>query len=29
MSVESIVMLLICVGMMVYLLYAVLRPEKF
>jgi K+-transporting ATPase KdpF subunit len=29
MSVESIVMLLICVGMMVYLLYALLRPEKF
>jgi K+-transporting ATPase KdpF subunit len=29
MSLESIVMLLICVGMMVYLLYALLRPEKF
>ena len=29
MSVESSVMLLICVGMMVYLLYALLRPEKF
>jgi K+-transporting ATPase KdpF subunit len=29
MSVESIVMLLICVGMMIYLLYALLRPEKF
>jgi K+-transporting ATPase KdpF subunit len=29
MSIESIVMLLICVGMMVYLLYALLRPEKF
>jgi len=29
MTLESIVMLLICVGMMVYLLYALLRPEKF
>ena len=29
MSLESIVMLLICVGMMVYLLYALLLPEKF
>ena len=29
MSLESTVMLLICVGMMVYLLYALLRPEKF
>jgi K+-transporting ATPase KdpF subunit len=29
MNVESVVMLLICVGMMVYLLYALLRPEKF
>ena len=29
MSVESIVMLLICAGMMLYLLYALLRPEKF
>lgn len=29
MNAESIVMLLICVGMMVYLLYALLRPEKF
>ena len=29
MSLESILMLLICVGMMVYLLYALLRPEKF
>ena len=29
MGLESIVMLLICVGMMVYLLYALLRPEKF
>ena len=29
MSLESIVMLLICAGMMVYLLYALLRPEKF
>ena len=29
MSLEFIVMLLICVGMMVYLLYALLRPGKF
>ena len=29
MGLESIVMLLICVWMMVYLLYALLRPEKF
>jgi K+-transporting ATPase KdpF subunit len=29
MNTESIIMLLICVGMMVYLLYALLRPEKF
>jgi K+-transporting ATPase KdpF subunit len=29
MNAESIVMLLICAGMMVYLLYALLRPEKF
>lgn len=29
MNAESIVMLLICVGIMVYLLYALLRPEKF
>jgi K+-transporting ATPase KdpF subunit len=26
---ESIIMLLICAGLMVYLLYALLRPEKF
>jgi K+-transporting ATPase KdpF subunit len=29
MSIESIVMLVISVLMMVYLLYALLRPEKF
>ncbi|HWX93197.1 MAG TPA: K(+)-transporting ATPase subunit F [Terriglobales bacterium] len=29
MSSESIVMLLVSVGLMVYLLYALLRPEKF
>jgi len=29
MNAESIVMLIICVGMMVYLLYALLRPERF
>jgi K+-transporting ATPase KdpF subunit len=29
MSLESIVMLLICAGLMLYLLYALLRPEKF
>jgi K+-transporting ATPase KdpF subunit len=29
MNAESIVMLLICVGILVYLLYALLRPEKF
>jgi K+-transporting ATPase KdpF subunit len=29
MNAESIVMLLICVGMMVYLLHALLRPERF
>ena len=29
MNSESIVMLLISVGLMVYLLYALLRPEKF
>jgi len=28
-SVESIVMLLVSAGLMVYLLYALLRPEKF
>jgi K+-transporting ATPase KdpF subunit len=29
MNAESIVMLIICVGMMIYLLYALLRPERF
>ena len=29
MSSESIVMLLVSVGLMVYLLFALLRPEKF
>jgi len=29
MSVESIIMLLVSAGLMVYLLYALLRPEKF
>jgi K+-transporting ATPase KdpF subunit len=29
MNIESIVMLLVCAGLMVYLLYALLRPEKF
>jgi K+-transporting ATPase KdpF subunit len=29
MNAESIVMLLICVGILVYLLYALLRPETF
>jgi K+-transporting ATPase KdpF subunit len=29
MSSESIVMLLVSVGLLVYLLYALLRPEKF
>ena len=29
MNAESIVMLIICVGMMAYLLYALLRPERF
>jgi K+-transporting ATPase KdpF subunit len=28
-SVESIIMLLVSAGLMVYLLYALLRPEKF
>jgi len=28
-SAESIVMLLVSAGLMVYLLYALLRPEKF
>ncbi|MGZ4733179.1 MAG: K(+)-transporting ATPase subunit F [Terriglobales bacterium] len=29
MNVESIVMLIVCAGLMVYLLYALLRPERF
>jgi K+-transporting ATPase KdpF subunit len=29
MSLESIIMLAVCVLLMVYLLYALLRPEKF
>ncbi|MGA9473418.1 MAG: K(+)-transporting ATPase subunit F [Terriglobales bacterium] len=29
MDVESIIMLLVSAGLMVYLLYALLRPEKF
>lgn len=29
MTVESIIMLIISAGLMVYLLYALLRPEKF
>jgi K+-transporting ATPase KdpF subunit len=29
MNAESIVMLIICAAMMVYLLYALLRPERF
>lgn len=29
MNFESIIMLLVSVGLMVYLLYALLRPEKF
>ncbi|MFY9907153.1 MAG: K(+)-transporting ATPase subunit F [Terriglobales bacterium] len=29
MNAESIIMLLISAGLMVYLLYALLRPEKF
>jgi len=29
MNLESIVMLVISAGLMVYLLYALLRPEKF
>jgi K+-transporting ATPase KdpF subunit len=28
-SAESIIMLLVSAGLMVYLLYALLRPEKF
>jgi len=29
MNLESIIMLIISAGLMVYLLYALLRPEKF
>jgi K+-transporting ATPase KdpF subunit len=29
MNLESIVMLIVSAGLMVYLLYALLRPEKF
>jgi K+-transporting ATPase KdpF subunit len=29
MNVESIIMLIVSAGLMVYLLYALLRPEKF
>ena len=29
MNVESIMMLVVCAGLMVYLLYALLRPERF
>ncbi|MGA7293221.1 MAG: K(+)-transporting ATPase subunit F [Terriglobales bacterium] len=29
MNVESIIMLVVSAGLMVYLLYALLRPEKF
>ena len=29
MNAESIIMLIVSAGMMVYLLYALLRPEKF
>jgi K+-transporting ATPase KdpF subunit len=29
MSAEPIIMLVICVGLMLYLVYAMLRPEKF
>ena len=29
MNVESVIMLVVSVGLMVYLLYALLRPEKF
>jgi K+-transporting ATPase KdpF subunit len=29
MSAEPIVMLIICAGLLVYLVYAMLRPEKF
>jgi K+-transporting ATPase KdpF subunit len=26
---ESLIMLIVCAGLMVYLLYALLRPERF
>jgi K+-transporting ATPase KdpF subunit len=29
MNAESVVMLIVCAGLMVYLLYALLRPERF
>jgi K+-transporting ATPase KdpF subunit len=29
MNAESIIMLIVCAGLMVYLLYALLKPEKF
>jgi K+-transporting ATPase KdpF subunit len=29
MNAESIIMLAVCAGLMVYLLYALLRPERF
>jgi K+-transporting ATPase KdpF subunit len=29
MGTEPLIMLLICVGLLVYLVYAMLRPEKF
>jgi K+-transporting ATPase KdpF subunit len=29
MNVEWIIMLVVCAGLMVYLLYALLRPERF
>jgi K+-transporting ATPase KdpF subunit len=29
MTAENVILLLICVGLTVYLLYALLRPEKF
>jgi len=29
MNTEPLIMLLICVGLLVYLVYAMLRPEKF
>jgi K+-transporting ATPase KdpF subunit len=29
MNTQSIVMLIICAGLLVYLVYAMLRPEKF